>query len=141
MATWRSWRPKVRRPSWGGPALADEASAFLDGRLQEHLFGGAGGRHAPPWVWLNAVAHGDATLLQQIVDTAGPPADPILDWGEARAALAGELLARAGDDRAVVQRLQREVLVPLEQNLADATELTPARLYEIAVDEMRLIGS
>ena len=139
-----SWRARGTRPPWwrlSRAGVADEATAFLQGELLEQLYAGGSGWRAPAWVWLNAVAHGDLAQLQEIAGTGATEDEPILEWAHARSALARELIARAEGDPAAVQRLQRGVLMRLEQNLNDATDLTPARLYQIAVDEMRLIGT
>ena len=63
----------------------------------------------------------------------------MLHGHEARLAVVQELLARASTDPDVVEHLQREVLVRLEQEVSADTDLTPARLVDIAVAEMRLI--
>jgi hypothetical protein len=55
--------------------------------------------------------------------------------------LARELLDRSQGDVAVMLRLQQQVLIPLEQRLAEVSDLTAARLTDIGVHELRLAAA
>jgi hypothetical protein len=139
MRFWRSLLGKLDGwTTWGDSGLPDEATAFLEGRLLEQLRAtGAGGR-TPPWLWLNAVAHGDREVVATMADRRRPSGGPVAGWRDARSALAQELLVRSGGDERVMRELQRRALVPLEQSLSQVADLTPARLVEISVQEMLL---
>lgn len=139
MKFWRSLLGKLDGwTTWGDSGLPDEAEAFLEGRLLEQLRAtGAGGR-TPPWLWLNAVAHGDRQLVGVMAERRRGNTGPVAGWRDARCVLAHELLERsAGDDRAM-RELQRRALVPLEQRLSQVPDLTPGRLVEISIQEMLL---
>lgn len=134
----RRWR-RIRHAldgwtTWGGSDVADEAAAYLDGRLLELLRAEGAGGLVPPWIWLNAVAHGDQ---ERIAWLASDRVAGGAGWRRVRAALADELLRVADGDPAEVARLQREVLVPLELSLAERKDLEPASLLEIATQELR----
>jgi hypothetical protein len=138
-----TWRRIVGRldgwTTWGTSAVADEATAFLEGRLLESQRAtGAGGR-VPPWLWMNAVAHGDVDLLRELTTQPGRPASGAVgSWRSARAAVARELLERSGGDPDQLADLQQRALVPLECGLTDVPDLTPARLHEIVLAELWL---
>jgi len=142
MGFWRSWAARAATwPTWGNHGVGDEAAAFLRGELLELLLAGGSCWNLPAWIWLNTAAHASADRLATVVETAAPYGSPgpVREWGEARLAVVQELLARAGTDPDIVEHLQREVLVRLEQEVSADTDLTPARLVDIAVAEMRLI--
>jgi len=142
MSFWRALADKLDGwTTYGGSAVAEEAAAYLQGRLLERQRdAGAGGR-VPAWLWLNAVAHGDAARLHELAEPPRPGPSPVAGWRSARAVLAHEALQRCGDDPAALRNLQLRALVPLEAGLADIRGLTPAKLHEIAVQEMWLIES
>jgi hypothetical protein len=126
--------------TWGGGAIADEASAYLEGRLLEHQrMLGAGGR-TPAWMWLNGVVHGDVDRLTDLATDAERSGTPG-SWRAARAMVAAELLERCHHDADAVRAAQREVLVPLEGRVSDIPDLTPARLHGIVLREMWLLGT
>jgi hypothetical protein len=109
--------PDVRQESRRHMAreLAGECEAFLTGTYAERAVQRGG--DPPVWAWTNLLAHGGET---QLVDEARGHAKDVLPsrrWREARAYLATELLARARRGTSIA-RLQREVLVPLELQLA-----------------------
>ena len=138
MGFWRTWIGRLDGwTTWGDSGLADEATAYLEGRLLERQrAAGAGGR-VPAWLWLNAVAHGDAGRLHELAD----PPTSAGGWRGVRASLAREVLSRTGDDPAAIAALQRGVLVPLENRLEDVHGLSAARLHEIVLQEMWLSES
>jgi hypothetical protein len=139
------WRTVVGRldgwTTWGTSGLADEAAAFLAGRLLESQRAtGAGGR-VPPWLWLNAIAHGDMELLRGLAQPGRSAGGPVGSWRSVRAALARELLERSAGDNDLLADLQRTALVPLECRLTEVPDLTPARLHEIVLAELSLTES
>ena len=141
MGVLRRWIRKLDGwTAWGDAGLADEATAYLQGRLLEQRRATGAGGQVPPWLWLNAVAHGDPVRLRELADVARP-GTVVTGWRATRAALAREVMDRTGGNPDEVAALQREVLVPLENRLEGVPELTPARLHEIAIQEMWLIGS
>jgi hypothetical protein len=96
--------------------LAAECEAFLSGALPEAL-GDADGP-PPAWTWLNLLAHGGVADLQAAcAQSRAPVAAHSAEWVQARAFLAGEILDRAATPEQLA-RLQRDVLVPLELELA-----------------------
>ena len=122
------------------PTLAEEAEAYLQGRLLERQRALGARGQVPPWLLLNAVAHGHPRMLRALAadrPTSGWPAG----WRATRAALARELLDRTGGDAMAIARAQRELLMPLEAHLDTVGDLTPAQLYDLTVQEMWLIGS
>src|SRR5829696_4670597 len=72
MRGWRRVRHATERwTTWGGSDVADEADAYLDGRLLECLRAKGAGGIVPPWIWLNAVAHGDQERIAWLARRAG----------------------------------------------------------------------
>ena len=141
MGRWRSWfRALDSRSSWDSPGVADEAGAFLDGHLVESMK--SAGTTVPPWMWLNAVAHGDQERLAWLASdlggaaVGGSGAAGGSGWRWARARLAAELLSAGNGDAAVVAALQRDVLVPLELSLSHSEDLSPGALVDIVVAEL-----
>jgi hypothetical protein len=95
--------------------LVAECESFLSGDLAERLL--ADGAVVPVWMWMNLLAHGT------VDDLADPPrAIPGLPlslepWVQARAYLAGEILGVVESGTPILT-LQREVLIPIERELA-----------------------
>jgi hypothetical protein len=89
---------------------------------------------------LNAVAYGHPKMLPALA-AERPTSRRPAGWRATRAALARELLDRTGGDAAAIACAQRELLMPLEGRLGAVGDLTPARLYDLAVQEMWLIES
>lgn len=115
----RKWRRRLRR---AGAALTSDAEAFLSGRLAERLAGGAAAS-VPAWAWTNLLAHGTRADLRAAASRV--PAGPVHGeerWRQARAYLAAEVLGQAGAYGSLA-RLQRDVLVPLELELATRAEV------------------
>lgn len=143
MGFWRTMIGKLdgwSRVGGAEPTLADEAEAYLQGRLLERQRGLGGRDQVPPWLMLNAVAHGHPRLLRTLAADL-PTSRRSAGWRATRAALARELLDRTGGDAAAIARAQRELLMPLEGRLDAVGDLTPAQLYDLAVQEMWLIES
>jgi len=68
----------------------------------------------PAWAWLNRLAHGFAAEVRALAAEGASLDD---HWDGAIRFLAGELVARAPDDRSMAT-LQRDALVPLELAMA-----------------------
>ena len=141
------WRHQVELWSIiSGSGVAEEADAFLRGRLLQQMRRCGWHGQVPPWLWLNALAHGERSTVV-VLSTYDPvfaafqpgaPDEPgDLAWRRAQARIAAELLARSHGSDALLRLLQQRVLVPLE--LAVGDETTPARLVEVAVDELRAV--
>jgi hypothetical protein len=134
---WISWTTA------GGCGVADEADAFLDGRLLQQMRRCGWHGPVPPWLWLNAVAHGDLPTV--IVVSGLHPVlsypeytddnDDTAGWRPAQARVASELLRRSRGSDETFRALQREVLVPLELSVRQGSSCE--RLVEVAVDELR----
>jgi hypothetical protein len=54
------WKHRHHEPRYG-EILASETEQFLNGSLLDVAF--ASGDEVPAWIWLSAIAHGDAPLL------------------------------------------------------------------------------
>jgi hypothetical protein len=143
MGFWRTMIGKLdgwSRVGGAEPTVADEAEAYLQGRLLERQRALGARGQVPPWLMLNAVAHGHPRLLRALAADLPSSRRPA-GWRATRAALARELLDRTGGDEAAIARAQRELLMPLEGRLDTFGDLTPAQLYDLAVQEMWLIES
>lgn len=117
-----------RKRTWSRPgtsSIVSDCERFLAGRYAQHLQ--SEGRTVPHWAWLNQLSHGSAADIQSLADghggRRGDPETAAVQF------LAGELLARAGDEDALAV-LQRDVLIPEELALANRwTEpFTPGQL-------------
>lgn len=118
----RRWRRRLRRQlRRAGEALSTDAESFLSGRLAERLAGRTGS--VPAWTWTNLLAHGtEADLRAEAKRATAGPAQGERRWRQARAYLAVEVLKEAGA-RGSLTCLQKEVLVPLELDLAARAEV------------------
>jgi hypothetical protein len=122
----RDSNPPGRPPDDGGSAqLVGETEAFLAGALAEAIEARAGA--VPDWVWINGLAHGTPADITAFAAKRGRRRDP--GWRRARALLAQDLLD-AAKAHGPLDRLQRDVLVPLELRLAASPVLiaSPAHL-------------
>jgi hypothetical protein len=96
-----------------------EAEAFLRGTYAEHLE--SHGRRVPSWARLNRVAHGTEADLSALVECEHSWDGSTIGntgWNRIVSFLAADLLALARGTDQAVSALQREVLVPLELDLA-----------------------
>lgn len=92
--------------------MVEELDAFLAGAYVEMCE--ARQERVPVWAWMNLLAHGTAEELQAAVHR-----DQRADrWRQARAYVAGELLERLDAAEMDLADFQREVLVPLELEIA-----------------------
>lgn len=138
---WRK-RRRDREAAASPPAfftIGDECEAYLAGRLAYHLQGL--GRPVPPVGWLNLVVHSTPAELVILGNELGHSV-PSSGWRRTVGYLARSLLERSRETGRPVDRLQQELLVPLELELigddaaaqldsADLIRLTLARLYEL----------
>lgn len=110
--------------------MAADCEAFLTGHLARHLE--EAGQEVPAWAWMNLVAHGtgDDLLAERAVDPASY--FPAGKWHEASSLLAAEVLDMTSGDGSLGE-LQREVLVPLELELASRVEVTSWRPEQLAL--------
>ena len=124
---WR-WNPLARA---NDSAVVNEAQAVLEGVARTTTY--AGRRTPPAWVYVNQLAHADATTLAQLADR-GPALLPAT-WDHASAVLAGELLTRVARTGTLADVQRR--LVPLELDLlggAYPPSLTSAQLVCLVSD-------
>lgn len=137
MTAWREWWRRWEAASCvGASGVAEEAEAFLHGRLLEVMR--AGGCPVSSWMWLNAVAHGDAERVAWLASSPAARGPHPLDWPAARARVAAELMRSTGGDPLRMTRLQHVVLVPLELVLATRPGLTPDELVAVVTSELGL---
>lgn len=99
--------------------LTLECEALLAGRYADFLC--ARGRPAPPWTWVNALAHRSAPELTAL---AGRERKPGVDdphgpdqWRRALTFLAEDVLAQVEVTGTTLDQLQRTRLIPLELEL------------------------
>ena len=99
--------------------LTLECDALLAGRYADYL--GSHGRWAPPWTWVNALAHCSAPELTALAGSVGKPEvdDPpgTDQWRRALAFLAEDVLGQIEVTGAMLEQLQRTRLIPLELEL------------------------
>lgn len=99
--------------------LTLECEALLAGRYAEYLC--SRGRPAPPWAWVNALAHRSASELTALAGGEGHPTvgctPDAHQWHRALAFLAEDVVCQAQRSGIPVGELQRTRLVPLELEL------------------------
>lgn len=93
--------------------LVAECEAFLSGGLTDLLET----KRPPVWTWTNLLAHGNGEDLRSASFDASCD-----DWRRARAYLASSLLALAAT-YGPLEEIQKQVLVPLELDLASRPEV------------------
>jgi hypothetical protein len=108
------WKHRRHEPRHG-EILASETEQFLNGSILDLAF--ASGGDIPAWIWLSAIAHGDAPLLARnknwLSDHQG--ARPELNgWGRVLQHLTTRLLETSEAIGCQTSDLQRSLLVPLE---------------------------
>jgi hypothetical protein len=132
------WAARLR--SWAAPrgAVTDEATSFLQGHALERLRMPRS-QPRPAWQWLNAVIHGSLFAVVRVAcHDDGADRYPDSDWIQARARLACELLEICSNDEPTMRDLQRRALIPFELRLDDLTDLPPARVVDLAINELHL---
>ena len=112
----------MRRQRTGDLAdeLTAECDAFLRGAYPAAL--ARAHRPAPVWAWTSALAHGSAEDLHDLVRSRHVHARASGRWALACAYLAGEVLDLA-ERHGPLDRLQAELLIPLELELATRAEV------------------
>ena len=99
--------------------IVAEAEAFLNGTYARYMESSNG--NVPCWAWLNGIAHGSE---DELVTLAGgcsrrvQSAGGRTTWSQMVSFLAADLLTLARAKGQSVARLQHDVLVPLELDLA-----------------------
>lgn len=108
------WKHRSHEPRHG-EVLANEAQQFLNGGLLDLAF--ASGGDVPAWIWLSAIAHGDAPLLactkNWLADHQGVRPE-LNGWGRVLQHLTTRLLETSEAIGCQTSDLQRSLLVPLE---------------------------
>lgn len=99
--------------------LTLECEAILAGRYAEYLC--SHGRPAPPWTWVNALAHRSASELTALAGGDGQPGAGTTpeahQWQRALAYLADDVVSQVREAGSTVGQLQRTRLIPLELEL------------------------
>ena len=115
---------------WGGDGVAGDTEAFLSGRLLERAHQLGEPWEIPGWYWLNAVAHGTPERLAQLATEDGGDERPgvRLSYPAARRMLARDVLLAGGGSVAHLEQIQRQLLVPLELDIAGEGRVTPRSL-------------
>ena len=118
--------------------LTLECEALLAGRYAEHLR--RQGRWAPPWAWLNALAHLSEEALADLATARPDPqaGDPTgtREWRTAVAFLAEDVLRHVRSTGIPLRQLQASTLIPLELQLmagADGPTLKAGQLAGIVL--------
>ena len=132
------WHMRKRTDPPSDPhGLGNEAEAFLRGTYAEYLE--ALGRRVPSWAWLNCLAHGTEADLSALAG-GGHPEDGATtgstDWHRMVSFLASDLLTMARATDQTVSALQRDVLIPLELDLAgedNHRRRSPAQLVSVTL--------
>jgi hypothetical protein len=113
------WRRRPKPAQSAEQAAMDdvgsECDLFLAGRYGEHLR--CAGRPVPSWAWVNRLAHVSMSELRAIADGSSDGSAPPA-WARTARFLAAEILQRVDNDDEL-KALQRDVLVPLELDLAE----------------------
>jgi hypothetical protein len=128
----------VSHPAFGS-GIGEECDAYLAGRLAFYLR--ELGRPVPPVAWLNRVVHATPAELVILAHEADDTDQPVA-WRRTVGYLSRTLLERSRETGQRVERLQQELLVPLELELignasaaqldsADMVRLALVRLYEL----------
>ena len=99
--------------------LTVECESLLAGRYADYLC--SHGRWAPPWTWVNALAHRSTSELTALAGGEGRPRTddtPGTDrWRQAVAFLAEDVLSQMQRSGISLDQLQRTRLIPLELEL------------------------
>jgi hypothetical protein len=99
--------------------LTVECESLLAGRYADYLC--SRGRWAPPWTWVNALAHRSASELTSLArGECQPPDDdtPSADrWRRALMFLAEDVVSQLQRSGITLDELQRTRLIPLELEL------------------------
>lgn len=100
--------------------LTLECESLLAGRYADYLC--THGRWAPPWTWVNALAHRSVLEFNALAGGGGRSVvnDPVgaNQWRRALAFLAEDVLAQVELSGVTLDQLQRTRLIPLELELS-----------------------
>lgn len=96
--------------------LTLECEALLGGRYAEYLC--SQGRPAPPWTWVNALAHRSEAELTALAGGDSHRTPDALQWGQALAFLAEDVVSQVQRSGITLGQLQRTRLIPLELELS-----------------------
>ena len=115
------WKRTPEDPVVGMAAeLTLECESLLAGRYADYLC--TRGRWAPPWTWVNALAHRSVPELSTLAGGGGKSvaSDPAgaNQWRRALAFLAEDVLAQVEVSGVTLDQLQRTRLIPLELELS-----------------------
>jgi hypothetical protein len=94
-----------------GENVVPELEALLGGTYAEYLE--RRGRRVPPWAWINLLAHGSESDLQDAIRSRRRPLLDVNMWRHARGYLAGEVL-EAARQVGSLEAVQAAALIPLE---------------------------
>jgi hypothetical protein len=120
---------KARQQAVRARDVVREADRLLQGRTVESYISRR--ERVPAWSLIGLLGHGSRVDLLRLAAPSSR-SDPG-GWSGTVARLAGDLVRRTADDRALV-RLQRLCLVPLELSLlagSTAPPCTPAELFDM----------
>ena len=139
------WKLRRYGPKQSNSILVSETQQFLDGRLHDVAF--ASGDDVPAWVWLSAIAHGDALNLEHAKNWLSDHQEvrPVLNgWDRVLQHLTKWLLETSEAIGCPTSDLQRSLLVPLELAVT-MTPVGPATMCRLVnamlLDAKTRIGS
>lgn len=132
----RGDQPHVPEFAAQGTVLATECEDFLSGRLASALISERG--TVPQWAWINFLAHASEPELHILAgdDYAGGLLSIYDAWRYAECSTACALLAASETSGCPVAEIQRQVLVPLELELATVNEIAPDEFEGMVFDAL-----
>ncbi len=132
---WRS-RSRMRREQ-AEVVLVEEAEAFLTGRYEAAVTRGASG--VPVWARVNWLAHAPPSDLTALTLDGRLEPTPRGSWAWAVHELTLEIVELAQGNRSLIERLQRECMIPLEMALLDPHlwSALPAEVVLLALNRLR----
>lgn len=113
--------------------LVAECEAFLDGRYAEMME--EAGVAAPPWSWMNLLAHGTEDEIRLAADDIRRAEG----WRVAQAYVAGEMVDAIDSGRATLRHLQQNILVPLELDVLGCSSSSKWTSGQLAAGLLHLI--
>jgi hypothetical protein len=134
------WRSREGADEVNAARLIEEAEQFLSGRYLETALAGAA--DLPAATWLSAIAHGDTTMVARVARSAEPrsPLPPEYEtWGRVLEQLAMQTEELVETTAIPLERIQRNVLIPLELALL-LSPTGPATLYRLVCSMFELIA-
>ena len=115
----------------------EEAEAFLTGRYEAAVTRGAGG--VPVWARVNWLAHASPSGLTALALDGRLEPTPLGSWAWAVHELARVIVELAQGNDSLIERLQRECMIPLEMTLLNPQfwPALPAEVVILAVNRLR----